>query len=980
MLCLPASGAERTLAQFVHRSWLAKDGAPTSIAAITQTTDGYLWLASDPGLYRFDGVEFERYQPQGQPLTAGPVYTLLSCPNGDLWIGSAVSGISLIRDGVNRNYGKPDGFPDRPVLSIAQDGGGAVWAATQAGLFRFDGAKWSEVGLESGFSGSPISLYVDRHGTTWAATIDSIYYLPKGERSFRKTGLQTNWVMQMLEAPAGEIWMAETGRSVRRMPPSDRDAEIAVGSQRILFDGDGALWITTLGDGLRRVAHPERLTHEKLDKSSGQLDQFTARVGLSSDNVRAIFNDREGNIWVGTSRGLDRFAKGAVIPGPDAAGSLVRSAMAPDANGDVWFGDLSGHVGRIHANQWSSARGGFVCFSAVADPIAGVWLTEYRRIYHEFQDHSTRIEYPDSYRENHQPVRIAIDHSGALWIFGSYGVYVRRGGEWTPVGLPPGFAEKTPSVAYADAAGRVWLGFKEEALVIIDGAGQHVLSEKDGLHGSVLAIFVRDSTTWIAGSKGLQLLDGQRLRDIAPAGGVPFGSVSGVLETSDGNLWLNAYSGIIHIAPLQVAKLRAGASTTEYSLFDVNDGLPGATQQTQPFPTVIQARDGKIWFATSSGPVWIDPQDLPRNNLRPPIAIRSITAGGKRYTSFAGLRLPKLTRDLDIDYTALSLTVPERVRFRYMLEGSDEKWHDAVSHRQACYTNLGPGAYRFRVMASNNDGVWNEAGASASFRIDAALYQTTWFQAGCFSAGLILLWLGYRYRLQQATAQANSRLEGQIAERERIARELHDTLLQSFQGLMLRLQVLGDLLPPGKAKAQLELSLERADQAIADGRRAVYGLRATDGDLAETLRNSVGECAGSGAASFRLVVEGATRKIHPSLCNEIARIASEALRNAFRHAQARNIETEISFGERHLCLRIRDDGVGMPAAILAEGNPGHYGLRGMRKRARQIGANLEIWSSEGRGVEIELMVPASIAYPDSSRRFLPFRRKKAPGA
>jgi len=970
LLCLPAAGADRTIGQFVHTVWVAKDGAPANITAIAQTTDGYLWLASSQGLYRFDGVEFEREEAGSRPAPLDSVYSLLACANGDLWAGSAVAGISRLRNGTNRNYSAADGFPDRAVLSIAQNREGAIWAATQGGLVRFDGRRWRTFGPESGFEGSPISLYADRHGTLWAATADAIFYLTPGAGTFQRAGFQAAWAMHMLESPNGTMWVAETTRYVRPMPPSP-GPEIMLGSQRILFDRDGSLWITTLGDGLRRVEHPDRLTYKRIGKSSDQLDSFTANRGLSADYVTAIYQDREGNVWVGTSAGLDRFTKGAVAPGPPASAHLTRMTIAPDTGGDVWLGDLSGHVGRIHDNQWFPHLG-LICFSATPDPNGGTWLAEYHRAYREINGRFTPTQFPHPYEHNAQPVRIAVDSSGALWISGSSGVFARRHSEWIAVDLPIGFPGKTPSLAYADAAGRVWFGFKENAILLIDGNAQRVLSEKDGLHaGAILAISVRGAATWVAGSNGLQFLDGERFRDISLPDGGTFGSISGVAETSDGSLWLNAYNGIIHVSPAQVSKLKAGENRAEYTRFDAYDGLPGPTQQGQPYPSLIQATDGKLWFATSAGPVWIDPNDIPHNPLPPPVTIRSITARGKRYASFANLRLPKLTRDLDIAYTALSLTVPARVHFRYMLEGSDKDWREGGAQRQASYTNLGPGTYRFRVMASNNDGIWNQAGAVVGFRIDSAFYQTFWFEAACCAGGLWLLWLFYQYRLRMATSQVQSRLEGQIAERERIARELHDTLLQSFQGLMLRLQVVDDLLPAGEAKEQLEQSLDRADQAISEGRRAVYDLRSSTtaaGDLKESLRAAAAEYAGEGAPVFRLEIEGAARDLHPILCDEVYRIAREGLCNAFTHARAAHVEAEITYGARFLRLRIRDDGVGIPEDILESGRSGHYGLKGMRERARQTGATLEIWSRPKAGTEIDLNIPASIAYANSSKR------------
>jgi signal transduction histidine kinase len=387
-----------------------------------------------------------------------------------------------------------------------------------------------------------------------------------------------------------------------------------------------------------------------------------------------------------------------------------------------------------------------------------------------------------------------------------------------------------------------------------------------------------------------------------------------------------------------------------------------------------------LWFATLDGVSVLDPRNLPFNKLPPPVHIEQITADRKTYDASSNLRLPSRVRDLEIDYTALSLVAPEKNRFRVKLEGWDREWQDAGNRRQAFYGNLSPRSYRFRVMASNNSGVWNEAGASFDFSVDPAYYQTAWFRASIAAAILALLWGLYRYRLHQIAREFNVRLEERVGERTRIARDLHDTLLQSFQGLMLHLQVVDDLLPQGKAKVELEKTLDRADQAIAEGRTAVYDLRSsttTTNDLAQAVREVGNELAAPGAATFRLVVEGPVRDLHPIIRDEVYRIAREALRNAFSHARAHHIEAELIYADRLFRLRIRDDGQGIAPAILEEGRPGHYGLPGMRERAQQIGAKLTIWSGGGSGTEIELRLEGSIAYgtPPGRSRLRLFGKK-----
>ena len=384
-----------------------------------------------------------------------------------------------------------------------------------------------------------------------------------------------------------------------------------------------------------------------------------------------------------------------------------------------------------------------------------------------------------------------------------------------------------------------------------------------------------------------------------------------------------------------------------------------------------------MWFASGGVVSILDPHHLEINPLPPPVHIERILSNHElRWQNSPGrnaanLRLPALNRDLEVDYTALSLVAPERIRFKYRLEGYDKDWQDAGKRRQAFYTNLPPRHYRFRVIASNNSRLWNEAGDSLEFSVDPAYYQTNWFRALIGVVVLGAAWGLYRFRLHQIARQFDIRLEERIGERSRMARDLHDTLLQGFQGLMLRLQALDDSLPQGQTKDELERTLDRGDEVLAESRKAVHDLRSSTtvtNELAQALKAVGEELSSEESATFRLTVEGRSLELHPIVRDEFYRIAREALRNAFSHARAHHIEVEITYDERLLRLRIRDDGGGIPPEILEAGRTGHYGLAGMRERAGQIGATLDIWSGAGTGTEIDLSVPGSIAYSKNQGR------------
>jgi signal transduction histidine kinase len=393
-------------------------------------------------------------------------------------------------------------------------------------------------------------------------------------------------------------------------------------------------------------------------------------------------------------------------------------------------------------------------------------------------------------------------------------------------------------------------------------------------------------------------------------------------------------------------------------------------------PHVSKSPDGKIWFVNREGVSVIDPRHLPFNKMAPSIHIEQITADRKTYDPAAygngRMQLPARVRDLTIDYTALSLAVPEKVRFRYKLEGRDRDWQDAGNRRQAFYTDLPPRNYHFSVMACNNSGVWNEAGAAFDFSIVPAYYQTNWFRVGCVAVFLALLWMLYQLRLRRLARQFNMRVEERINERTRIARELHDTLLQSFQGALLTFQAGINLLPnrPQEAKARLEGAIEGAAQAVTEGRDAIQGLRTSTietNDLANVIK-TLGEAlaadpANQSSAALCVSVEGTSRNLHPIVRDEIYRIAGEGLRNAFRHANAKQIEVEIHYDDRRLRVRVRDDGKGIdPDVLSGDGRKGRYGLSGMRERAQLIGGQLTVWSELESGTELELSVPADRVY------------------
>jgi signal transduction histidine kinase/streptogramin lyase len=764
----------------------------------------------------------------------------------------------------------------------------------------------------------------------------------------------------------------------------------------ILFDHDGAAWLDTYGNGIMRIAFPDRFQGGRVSEKDPSVERYSGKDGLSDGDVFCLLEDREGNVWVGTAAGLDRF-RNRNLRWMELQSDGFGSTLIEGDHGDVWA--FPEHPPAIDLRDGKPVPGvpDWVV-QGKREPDGTIWMwggMGWPRIaereslwrWKAGQLAKVRLPYPT-------PVEaIATDGMGSLWVsIRGRGVFRQEHGEWKLMEILKGRSNITAYSAIADTKGRVWLAYPElKTVALWDNGRVESFSAANGLTiGPVGPFSEDDSVLWAGGELGLAYFRDGRFHTLQSADAAGFGGVSTIIPVRGDGLWLNRPSGIVHIPQHEVdLALRDTKHAINVESFDLVSDLP-ELPLLGPMASAVRDTGGILWFATPRGVARIDPARIRRNPLAPPVAIRSVVANGRPYPVSQDAVLPPLTRNLRIEYAVLSLSIPERVRSRYKLEGSDKDWQDAGSLREAFYTNLGPRKYTFRVIACNNDGVWNESGASWNFDIEPAFYQTAWFHGLYVLAGATTIWLLYRFRLRQMTARVNLRYSERLAERTRIARELHDTLLQSLHGVMFRFQAARNMLPrrPEEAIEALDEALERTEWAIAEGRDAIQDLRSemsAHRDLEHLLTAAGQELesapdANQNSASFSLTMEGKRQPLSPILQDEVCRIGRELLVNAFQHAQARKIEAEIQYDDRQLRLRIRDDGKGMEPKVLREGGrAGHWGLPGIRERAKQIGARLDIWSQTGAGTEIELSIPASIAYGTSSGRhvFGLFRKRAA---
>ena len=972
------------VSQYGHTAWRIQDGFISQATSITQTADGYIWIATLSGLFRFDGVKFSLWTPpNNQSLPSSVPNYLLGARDGSLWIGTT-AGLSHLKAGQLTNYLTTKQSPG--ISAILEDHEGKIWVTryrVNDGMGTLCWPTDSALECYGKKDGNPapyaLGIAQDSAGRIWFACKmlcrwEHGSFITYFDEQFKNPA--GNGVIEVAAGPSGEIWASFDGigpkLGLQHFSNGKWASYIVPGfdgrtgrSPCLFVDSKKTLWIGTDSNGLYHV-------HD------GFADHYGTTDGLSGKAVVAFYEDREGNLWVATDRGIDLFRDNSVISFSMSQGLAedeVSSVLA--INGDsVWVAGTKG-VDVIRAEPFSSIRRqnvpGHDVTTMFADSRGQVWLGIDDRVFAYKNGQYFELKKADgsTLGEIGRPQSFAEDPEGNVWVLsqsargvGHLDLLLIRDQR-----LRQDFRFKYSEVRYlaADRRAGVWtLSRVGELTHYVGGSVQE--SVKLGVSTFSLDVDP-DNVVWTATNKGLFRWNNGQLTVMDVKNGLPCSRIYSMIRDDQGSYWLRTQCGIVRVSAEEWQRwLKSPETKISLAVFGVLDGAQPGTNNEEP--SVAKSQDGRLWFASDYSVQMVDP-NRPSNPLPPPVHIEDMVADHKTYESLEELELPHLQGELEIDYTGLSFKIPQRVFFRYKLEGHDEDWQEAGTRRQAFYNDLRPGKYRFRVIASNNDGVWNEQGAALDFAIVPAWYQTNWFRTLYVVAFVGLMAFFYQLRVRQLQRQFAIGVEARVDERTRIARDLHDTLLQSFQGLMLRLQLVEDLLPEGKAKNQLEQTLQRADQAIREGRRAVYNLRcstAAPTNLAQAVRSLGDEFATDNPAAFHLEVEGAARDLNPIIRDELYLITREALRNAFSHARAGHIEAEITYGERAFRLRIRDDGEGIPTPILEEGRPGHYGLLGMRERAKQVGGKLDFWSRAGAGTEIELSIPGSIAYCTSVPR------------
>lgn len=987
-LCAAAQPAaalnpDKRLTQYGHTAWRVLDGYLASPTSIAQTTDGYIWIGTRNGVLRFDGIKFTPWTPpEGQALPNTNITALLGASDGSLWIGTS-GGLAQLKDGQTTNY------PSKPGTSgigaIIEDETGVIWftryriADEKGPLCTVKDKEFRCFGKEDGVQVNyGQGLAKDTAGNIWIGSWGLCRWTPQSSEIFFEEELKRfggDGVTAVAVNPSGQVWAALDATGPKqgvRYYSDGKWASYAVpgfdgGAVRanVLYrDRNNSLWVGSATEGLYRI-------------HNGIADNYAMKNGLSGNTVGFIFEDKEGNLWVQTESGVDMFRDTPVLNFSLSEGLSETNiySILGLRNGSVWVAnrravDIIQPGAGIPTINTLKGLPGQHAESTFEDRAGRVWLSVDGRVLKYENNQFLEVKKPDGSSAGQIGSTWAMtgDTNDNIWV----GVYednkrriLRIRAQILEGEILLGEALKTPDSLAADRRGAIWIGSRRDKLARYRDGQTEIVSLGDAGDVSIYNLMVdSDDALWASTIKGIYRWKDGALSLLDERNGLPCSAVFAALEDDSGNFWLYARCGLLRIPAADMANWRTSPeSKVSVKNFDALDGaLPASAAVSRQ--RAAKSIDGRLWFLTDKAVQMIDPSRSYSNPIPPPVFIEGVIADHKNYQAEGQVNLPPLRSELEIDYTALSYTAPRKVNFRYKLEGHDEDWQDVGTRRQAFYSNLAPGQYRFRVIAGSSDGVWNETGATLDFTVEPAWYQTSAFRVLCLLAVGLIAWTLYRFRIRQISRIFSARFDERLAERTRLARELHDTFLQTIQGSKL---IADDALEQSNDPVRLRQTMEKLSswlgQATDEGRAALNSLRTTTtetNDLAEALRRATETCNLNENAEVEFSVSGETRDMHPIVRDEIYRIGYEAIRNACQHSGANRLLVELSYGQE-IIVRVKDNGGGIDPTVAERGKPGHFGLNGMRERAARIGAKLTVVSSADSGTEIMLIVPIGLA-------------------
>lgn len=945
------------LSGHVVTSWTTNDGVPIGpVLAFAQDSDGYLWLGTTGGVVRFDGARFTNWDAiSDTPLPRVSVFALTIAADGTLWIGFDGVGVRGVRDGAV--LAPEGGTPPRGrITSLLEDSDGTLWAASGGRLYRLREAQWEAISREMLPADDVYSVEELPPGELWIGAGTGAFRLCRSCGAFERAA--PGPARGVTKAADGTLWASDPVRVVRRLDDGGTPQGAAGRGLRLLRDSRGNIWVATIGQGLWRIRSDGA-------DAAPLVEHATAQTGLSGDVVQGLYEDREGNIWVGTMGGLHSLTPQLLKP--LVTDGLVR-AVEPDADGTVWVGTSQG---LLRFTQWQGGwRGervgpdGIDVRSLHREASGALWIGTDRDLWRR---HVGPVV-PVSGVPAMQGVRSITSDGSSTWVGDGRQLFHFERGVLSPA-VPHGNRDGVV-LAYADSRGSLWTAFRDGTIVVRKRNGGEVTfsaPEDAGLEGvrATDTIF-EDSrhVVWVGGTAGLRRFSDGAIATLNRHNGLPAARIMAMTEDHAGYLWLLADRGpdyvgrrgaVIRLHPGAFTSAVSGGAALDYTLYDATHGVALLTIQNT---SAARSKDGAIWFVAGGSLTVVDPRRLPDDAApRPPARIEGAIVDGARVAASSDAPLPAGTRNVQIDYTSLRLTSPGQLRFRYRLEGFDRDWVYAGARRQAYYTRLGAGDYAFHVAASDDGAMWGPP-VAWRFSVRPAFHETAWFfglSATCLGLAGWATWRGRVWVVEQ-------RFSAVLTERARLAREIHDTMLQSMVGLGLQCQAIARRCGEASEQREQLLDLRRqVEEHIRVAREAILDIRSpmleTHG-LAGALE-MVGRRAVSGAATeFEIVSEVRTDRLPTRVQSELFRIGHEAIANAAKHASARTVRVELRAERRATVLRVSDDGQGFDYdGVLGELN-GHYGLVSMRERAARLGGRLSVSSSPARGTTVEAVIPA----------------------
>jgi len=981
------------LSTFSRQSWVMENGLPqNTVQALAQTTDGFLWIGTEVGLVRFDGNGFLTFDQNTKPvsLPGNDIQSLLATSDGSLWIGTT-DGLAHFKGGVVTVYNTKNGLRSNDIRAIVQADNKTVFVWTGAGLARFEENHFVDATAATRLPAQAITRVIsDSDGTIWVGTGDRVSLYRGGQWTTPAPQLgMFPWIPQSSIQFIARLSSAD--KTTVAILHGDRRGDNNVdkftagkelpGSriQALLQDDAGSLWIGT-NNGLVRYA-------------SGKVDRFPLTDSLATASILSILEDHEGNLWVGTESGglhILRDERFRTLGTRDGLSSDSTTTVVEDTTGTLWIGTSGYGLNAVtrtgpafSKTKIYSVREGLtsdIILSLAAAPDGDLWVGTpdgLNRIHHGvITAYTTADGLPDDFIRS-----LHVDADNSLWIGTRRGLAHLTSSSSLHIETytqSTGLGSDLVGAMARDTNGNLWVATLAGLSRLTDRPklGITNFTSANGLSSNVItSLLPRPNGNLLIGTQdhGWNLWNGQSFSSVTNTGlnqttihailddDSPTGAGRG--SSNQKHLWFATASGIARCdcdntgAPATGLGRGGGMNggCSHWMEFGPADGLRTRQMATNSHPSAWRSRDGLLWFATPKGLVEVDPAHFPVNTVPPPVALVRFAVDDVDQPLNNALKVPAGHNHFQFDYAGLSFTAPQKVRYRYMLEGFDHQWTDAGSRRSAYYTSIPPGDYTFRIQAANNDGLWNTTSASLSFQLKPHFYQTIWFYLLllAFAAGLVFL--AFRLRLLRAERE----FRAVLAERNRIAREVHDTLAQGYVGVSVQLEVLSELLRHNKTEAavrHLDTTRQHVREGLADARQSIWALRSQDtgeNTLPVQLRRATENADGHGIeAAFSLY--GAYRPIPPGTEREILRIGQEAIHNVKKHAGAKHLTVQLEYGPAELALIVRDDGRGFDSANGANSPAGHYGLTGMRERADLIGGTLEVTSEVGTGTTVHL--------------------------